>query len=177
MHHAHAAPTHAFCVFDEVNQCLTRFFASQSVQVNLALNAPAAFSQLAGHVSAYARSAVAQRVVCIQQRFHIKLIRQSFLHHGQLVQLMLYGNGCRCDTRQTGAVAGAMLGWQRFDDANGQCKEVFFCFGLGGRRFFGCFQLFGSMRTRLQLGFNGFQTLQIFDGYGFHDLNQAHLSH
>ena len=44
---------------------------------------------------------------------------------------MLYGNWGGLYQGQCGPLARAMLGWQRFDDADSPGKKFFFSFGLG----------------------------------------------
>lgn len=138
MHHAHAAQAGLVGFADESAQRIARVLAAKTVQVELALNAPVAPAQLAHHVRAHARAAKTQRFIGVQQRFDIKLVRQGFAHHGQLVALLLLGNGGWPGALQAGFVAGPVLGRQGQHRSDGARKQVlfgadFFCCSLAFR--------------------------------------------
>ena len=59
------------------------------MQVDVFLDAPVALAQFARHIRTQARSAVAQRLVGVQQGLHVELVRQRLAHHRVLVELPL----------------------------------------------------------------------------------------
>ncbi|MDT4869849.1 hypothetical protein FQZ97_1048980 [compost metagenome] len=76
---------------DEAAKGFAGFVGAQAVQVDLALDAPAALAKLAHHVRPEARAAEAQHLVGVQQGLDVELVGQRLSHHRGLVKLALHG--------------------------------------------------------------------------------------
>ena len=74
MNHAHAAKPLLVRIADKAAHCLACVVASQTMQIDLALNAPLAFAQFLYHVSAHTGSAKTQVLVGIEQAADVKLV-------------------------------------------------------------------------------------------------------
>ena len=110
MDDAHAAQPGAVRQADELAQRLARFVAAQAVQVELALDAPAARAQLARYVLANAGAAKAQLIVHIQQGADVELIAHGFVQHPFLIQLMLQAARAEGKNEQLAEDRGSLLG-------------------------------------------------------------------
>ena len=131
------------------------------MQVELALNAPVAPAQLAHHVRTHAGAAKTQRFVGVQQGLDIEFIGQRLLHHGPVVELLLFGNRRRLGQHQHGLVTGPVFDRQGDDAADGMRKQVFF-----GARLGGCGLAFGlagllALHARLHLAPDELQVFKV----------------
>jgi hypothetical protein len=155
VHDAHAAHARAVRQPDELAQRLAGFVRAQAVQVQLALNAPVAATQLAGHVETDAGAAKAQLIVHVQQGADIELVAHGFAQHVLFVQHHLQRQrGCRL--QKADFVARA----QRRDLADAERKQIAFtlarCTRLGLREGQG----FGLFAHLLEMAGDAGQILQ-----------------
>ena len=144
MDDAHAAQPRAVRQANELAQRLARFVAAQAVQVELALDAPAARAQLARYVLANAGAAKAQLIVHIQQGAHVELVTHGLVQHALLVlqalQRQRFGGA---GWRQVAVVCSAAFQW--LHGAHGVREQVALALGallrlalcLGLRRLLG----------------------------------------
>ncbi|MPN24778.1 hypothetical protein SDC9_172180 [bioreactor metagenome] len=141
MHDAHAAHARAVRQPDELAQRLAGFVRAQAVQVQLALNAPVAATQLARHVQTDAGAAKAQLIVHVQQGADIELVAHGFAQHILFVQHHLQRQRRGRRLQKADFVARA----QRRDLADAERKQIAFTlarctrFGLREGQGFGLF--------------------------------------
>jgi hypothetical protein len=119
MHHPDAAQPLLMRLAHEPAQGLAGLVRAKAVQVNLPLNAPMAFAQLARHIRAQPRAAVAQGFVGVQQGFNVEFVRQRLAHHGRFVQLALTGQW----VHGPGRVVHTPRSDQRLHRAHSQFKQ------------------------------------------------------
>ena len=118
MDHAHAALPIAHRFAYELGQALARGVSAQAVQVELGLDRPHAAPKLAHHFGPDAAAAERQGVVCVQQRFHIELVRQRLHQHRGFVELTLARHGCRSHAWQRGR--SRLAQWLNAADGGGE---------------------------------------------------------
>jgi hypothetical protein len=131
------------------------------MQVDLALDAPVAAAQLAGHVDAHAGTAEAQRFVDLQQRGRVEFVADGFMQHAPVVQPALRGHrGDRFRRMVHAAVPG-----QRLHLAGGALEQVLI--GIGALLRFGAAR--GLLaRDALALGELLADGLQVLQRLGLH---------
>ena len=161
MHHPQAAQAVAVRDADEFGQGHAGFFGAQAVQIDLALNGPAAFAQFLRHVHPNAGAPEAQGVVGVEQTADVKAVAQGVAQNRFFVFFPLCGH--RGWGR--GADAGLVVGRHAFHRANRAHKQIGLGLALAGSS-----QASGLFGLRFFVGFGQFflDLFQVLQGLDFH---------
>jgi hypothetical protein len=166
VHHAHAAPAVLVRLSDEIGQGLPGVFAPKAMQVELALQSPAAASELAHDIGPEPGAPKAQGLVGFEQGFDVELIRQGLAHHRLFVQPVLHWHGLGRRCRDGPALP--VLAGQRPHRPHAAGKQLLLrlreSLGLQPRRF-----LLGlHLGLTLDLLLEPLELTEVLDGRRFH---------